>query len=270
MILNRLRGFPIKNPSDFNDFTVAFGWKELPYVGGAAVRKHVTGAVYTTNECPPEKSINFHHEMAHLPKFPSHLFFYCEMPPDHGGETPLCLSNLAYERIKQAEPELVEELALKGVKYTLILPDNDDHSSNSGRGWQSAYMTSSKTEVEELLNNQGYTFTWMSDGCLKTVSPVLPPIRVDPRSGKHTWFNNIVAAFSISDSRNDSKRVVTLGEEGSLLDTKKIENCQRILNASAITFKWKRNDVLLLDNTLVLHARNAYSGNRKVLAAIFE
>ena len=60
------RGFPIKNANDFNDFSLAFGWKELPYIGGAAVRTHVTGCVYTTNECPNSLAINFHHEMAQV------------------------------------------------------------------------------------------------------------------------------------------------------------------------------------------------------------
>ncbi len=35
------RGFPINNAKDFNDFSLAFGWQDLPYMGGAAVRKNV-------------------------------------------------------------------------------------------------------------------------------------------------------------------------------------------------------------------------------------
>ena len=27
------RGFPIHEPKDFNDFAVAFGWENLPYIG---------------------------------------------------------------------------------------------------------------------------------------------------------------------------------------------------------------------------------------------
>ena len=71
------RGFPVNDANDFNEFSLAFGWTELPYIGGAAVRKHVTGTVYTANECPPEKSINFHHEMAQVFLFfvYFHIFF---------------------------------------------------------------------------------------------------------------------------------------------------------------------------------------------------
>jgi hypothetical protein len=198
------------------------------------------------------------------------LFFYCELPPESGGETPLCLSNVAYERIKETEPSLVEELETKGVRYSLILPDRDDFSTNNGRGWQSAYLTNSKEEAEKILKEQEASYTWLPNGSLQTVSKILPPIRIDKRTGKKNWFNNIVAAFSIPDLRNDPKKVVTMGDEETFLDSQKIQICQNIINESAVSFKWEKHDVLLLDNNLVLHARNSYFGNRRVLAALFE
>ncbi len=79
------RGFPVNTPNDFNDFTLAFGWNEMVGIGGAAVRNHILGAVYTSNESPPDQPIRFHHEMAIVPKYPSHLFFYCDTPASDGG-----------------------------------------------------------------------------------------------------------------------------------------------------------------------------------------
>lgn len=61
-----LRGFPIKTASDFNDVVEAFGFEELPYVGGAAPRNNVVGRVYTANESPPDQKIPFHHEMSQV------------------------------------------------------------------------------------------------------------------------------------------------------------------------------------------------------------
>ena len=42
------RGCPINSPKDFNDFALAFGWKDLPYIGGAAVRTQIHGVVFTS------------------------------------------------------------------------------------------------------------------------------------------------------------------------------------------------------------------------------
>lgn len=60
------RGFPVNTASDFNDVVEAFGFEELPYVGGAAPRTNVVGRVFTANESPPDQKIPFHHEMAQV------------------------------------------------------------------------------------------------------------------------------------------------------------------------------------------------------------
>nr|XP_023875897.1 clavaminate synthase-like protein At3g21360 [Quercus suber] len=61
-----LRGFPVNTASDFNDVVEAFGFEELPYVGGAAPRSNVVGRVFTTNDSPPDQKVPFHHEMAQV------------------------------------------------------------------------------------------------------------------------------------------------------------------------------------------------------------
>lgn len=61
------RGFSsVSSASDFNDVVEAFGYDELPYVGGAAPRTNVVGRVFTSNESPPDQKIPFHHEMAQV------------------------------------------------------------------------------------------------------------------------------------------------------------------------------------------------------------
>lgn len=63
-----LRGFPVSTASNFNDVVEALGFKEFPYIGGAASRTHVTGRIFTANEAPPENIITFHHEMSNVIK----------------------------------------------------------------------------------------------------------------------------------------------------------------------------------------------------------
>lgn len=61
-----LRGFPARAAADFDRAVDAFGYPELPYVGGAAPRSNVVGRVFTANESPPDQKIPFHHEMAQV------------------------------------------------------------------------------------------------------------------------------------------------------------------------------------------------------------
>ncbi|CAF0954143.1 unnamed protein product [Didymodactylos carnosus] len=264
------RHFPIDNPSDFNQFALEFGWKDLPYIGGAAPRSRVVGVVFTTNESPPSKPIPFHHEMAQVPKFPSHLFFYCDIPSSRGGATPICYSPLIYETIRQERPEFVAKLEEKCIRYTRILPDGDDNSSAIGRGWQSTYLTEDPKRAEELCKEQGTDYEWLENGCLKTVTKVLPAIRLDERTGKHSWFNSIVAAYKgWRDSRNDPKKAVTYGD-GTEIEEEYIEFCETLMQKLCVSFKWEKGDVLLIDNKQVLHSREAFEPPRKILAALFQ
>lgn len=69
------RGFPVHTASDFNAVVEAFGYEELPYVGGAAPRTNVVGRVFTANESPPDQKIPFHHEMAQVSHSQTLSFF---------------------------------------------------------------------------------------------------------------------------------------------------------------------------------------------------
>ncbi len=127
--------------------------------------------------------------MAQVPKFPSNLFFYCDIEPNERGETPICFSNAVYERINQEMPHFVKNLLDKQVRYTRILPEDDDPSSIIGRSWKSAYLTQDKQEAERKCREQGSQFEWLPDGSLKTTSKTFPAIKQDPRTGKLFFFN---------------------------------------------------------------------------------
>lgn len=264
------RGFPVMDAKDFNDFSLAFGWEDLPYIGGAAVRKNVYGVVFTSNESPPDQPIPFHHEMAQVPTFPSNLFFYCDVPAVEGGETPIVLSNIVYEQVNKEMPEFVKELKEKGVTYTRIIPEEDDSESAIGRGWKSTYLTDDKKVAEERCTAHGGHFEWLDNGNLKTVTKVLPAIRTDKRTGKEMWFNSIVAAyFGWVDSRNEADKSVKYGDD-TFLNPKHVSRARDILHENRVSFKWEKNDVLLVDNHQTLHSRETFVPPRRVLATLFK
>nr|GEX47539.1 Ras-related protein RABA5a [Tanacetum cinerariifolium] len=61
--------FPVSSAFDFNEVVEAFGYCHIPYMGGTAIRTHVIGNVFMTNESPLDKKIHFHHEMALQPEY---------------------------------------------------------------------------------------------------------------------------------------------------------------------------------------------------------
>ena len=78
-------GFDITSVNEWASVLYKSGIKEMPYVGGAAVRNLIIGndqdmkdmQILTTNESPPSEPIPFHHELSHVPDSPDFICFYC-------------------------------------------------------------------------------------------------------------------------------------------------------------------------------------------------
>ncbi|KAM7254468.1 hypothetical protein ACFE04_003848 [Oxalis oulophora] len=261
------RGFHVTSPNEFNDVVESFGYEELPYVGGAAPRSNVVGRVFTSNESPPDQKIPFHHEMAQVPEFPSKLFFFCEVEPQSGGETPIVLSHIVYKRMKERYPEFVERLEQHGLIYTRILGDGDDPSSPIGRGWKSTFLTDDKIVAEERAAKLGMKLEWLENGVKSVMGPI-PAIKLDESRQRKVWFNSMVAAYTgWEDSRNDPKKAVTFGD-GQPLPADIIYDCLKILEEESVAFPWQKGDVLLIDNWAVLHSRRSFAPPRRVLASL--
>ncbi|KAA0059475.1 hypothetical protein IC582_002780 [Cucumis melo] len=261
------RGFPVEAASDFNDVVEAFGYEEFPYVGGAAPRSKVVGRVFTANESPPDQKIPFHHELAQVSEFPAKLFFYCEVEPRSGGETPIVLSHVVYERVKEKYPEFVERLEEQGLIYTRVLGEDDDPSSPIGRGWKSTFLTHDKSIAEERAAKLGMKLEWLKDG-VKTVMGPIPAIKYDKVRQRKIWFNSMVAAYTgWEDARNDPVKAVTFGD-GTPLPADIVYGCLRILEEESVAIPWQKGDILLIDNWAVLHSRRPFLPPRRILASL--
>jgi len=62
-------------------------------------------------------------------------------------------------------------------------------------------------------------------------------------------------------------RFLTYGD-GTSMEVPPLEYAKKILEENAVEIKWKKGDVALLDNYLVMHARRLYEGPRQVYASL--
>lgn len=105
------RGFEIlAEVGDFHNAVEALDYATMDYVGGAAVRTQLTPRVFTANESPSSENIPFHHEMAQTPHPPTHLFFFCDVPAQTGGETPILVSHEVYDRLRELHPHVLDDI----------------------------------------------------------------------------------------------------------------------------------------------------------------
>lgn len=264
------RNFPFDTPKDFDDFAKAFGYKEFPYVGGGAVRVRVVGNTFTASEAPPGNAIPFHHEMAHVRDYPLILFFYCDTPSKEGGQTPILLSNVVYRKMAEIEPEFVSRLENESLRYTRIVPDQQDITSHIGRNWRSTFLAKDKEEAERNAKAVGYEIEWLEDGSVRTTTPELPGVRIDERTGKKMWFNSIAGVhYAWTDARNDGSKAATF-PNGETVPQRLVNAIERAMDEAEVSFDWQRRDALLIDNRTVQHARAAhFVPPRRILASLY-
>lgn len=263
------RGFPLTGPEDFDRFIAAFDLPNFPYEDSLsnAVRVIKTPRVFTANEAPPTVTIFLHHEMAQTPIYPSKLFFFCEQPAESGGATPLCRSDVLWDRLREECPEFARNCESKGLKYSNVMPSQNDPTSGMGRSWQSTLRASTPEQAEERLRRLGYSWTWLADGCLGVTTPVLPAVR-KLADGRTSFFNQLIAAFQgWKDERNDPSRAIAFGD-GMPLDRDAVNVATRLGEQLSFNLPWQRGDVALVDNYVTMHGRRAFTGTRKVLASL--
>jgi hypothetical protein len=132
------RGFHVKDAVAFGSFISGFvGWQDLPYEDSLslAVRLPVCDRVCTTNE-GKTGGIIWHHEQASAPRYPSKVFFYCEVPAAHGGATGVTPSWAVHDALARKYPDFLAECVAKGIVYRLSLPEIPDSGSGVGRSWK--------------------------------------------------------------------------------------------------------------------------------------
>ena len=222
----------------------------------------------TANESPPDEKIPLHHEMAQTRQPPDYIFFYCDTAPTAGGATTLFDSRAAYDLLNLVDQSLAKQLETQGVRYNRVMPAITDPASPIGRSWQETFLVETKPEAERVMQGQGLRWQWLDGDELRTESPILPAVRLDPVSGRKTFFNSVIAAFTgWNDVRNLGHRAVQLGG-GAYLPSAVFEQFLERAASEVVNIPWQVGDMLWLDNRLVMHARQPFEGARQIYTAI--
>lgn len=265
------RGFPISDAVSYDRFFSAFGYNNFTYKESLsnAVRINYTDLVFSANEAPKDVEIYLHSEMAQTPIFPNIISLFCEKTADTGGATILCRSDIVYQKVVAAEPQLTEKLAREGIKYTNTMPSGDNPDSAQGRGWHSTLSVASREQAEEKLLSLGYQWQWHADGSLSAQTRALPAIKsVD--GDRQVFFNQIVAAYQgWKGVKEDPSAGLCFGDD-SAIPKHFLDTICDIAAETAYDLVWQDGDVAVVDNHLSMHGRRPYGGDtvRRVLVTL--
>jgi alpha-ketoglutarate-dependent taurine dioxygenase len=263
------RGFPIATPDAFHAFVEAVVGELMEYRERSSPRHEEGNRVYTSTDHPADQRIFLHNEHSYAQRFPLKLFFCCLVPSETGGQTPIADTRRIFDRV---DPAIRDRFAEKGWMYVRNFGDG------FGLSWQTVFQTSDPAEVEAYCARNGIQCEWKPGNRLRT-RQVRPAAAVHPRTGERTWFNHatffhvttlpaemrqgLLADFAEEDLPNN-----TYYGDGSRIEDETMDALRAAYQAETVLFDWERGDVLLVDNMLASHAREPFTGARKVLVAM--
>jgi len=272
-----LRGWGPCGPKDFSDLNAALHEDtSFDMSCSAGPRNEVAPGIFTANEAPPEDTIPFHHEMAQCAAPPSHISFFCEKPAAEGGATPIIMSHLVTAHLRSSHPRTAEKLQELGVRYLRVQPEATDSTSALGKSWKVTFGET-REEAEAQMAREGYTWTWLPGGGLRTVSRVMNALVIDERSGRESFFTAaettlkempIPTEAAGADERPCKAVIFGDGSELDEDDKAALRDLGKFMERAQVAFAWEAGDALILNNSTVMHARQNFCPPRRILAAL--
>lgn len=258
------RGFRIENADDFSQFITAIKGVPMEYKNRSSPRSEVLKNIYTSTDYPRDQKINMHNEMDYDIDWPMLIAFYCQIAPATGGETPIVDSRKVLQNISEKTREKFEN----GIHYIRNL------TPELGLSAEEVFQTNSKNEIRQFCSERKMIPEWVSSDHLR-ITWNRPAIRKHPITEEQVWFNHgyffnyrTLEPSICQIINHENLPYNTCYADGSQIEAPIIEELRDAYENSKITFSWQQGDVLLLDNMLMAHSRNSYTGNRKILVAM--
>ncbi|MCB1021566.1 MAG: TauD/TfdA family dioxygenase [Acidobacteria bacterium] len=263
-----LRRFAPLSPPELEPAIQAGFGALMAYEYRSTPRGTVHGRVYSSTSYPADRSIPLHHEMAYASDWPMIVAFLCVQPSEQGGETPIADGRRVFARISEPTRERFLD---KGVLY----------ERNYGEGvdlpWSEVFQTDDRARVEAYCAGAGIEWEWRGENGLSTRQR-RPAACRHPSTGEWIWFNQAhlfhpsslppeVRRQFESLPAHERPRYARYGD-GSPLEEAALEEIREAYAAEAVSFPWRRGDLLILDNMLAAHGRAPYSGPRSVVVAM--
>ena len=265
-----LRGFDINSISEFNQIFKNLEIKLLEYCYRSTPRTKLGGKIYTATEYPADRVIPLHNENSYSKFWPQRLYFFCSVPALEEGETSLADSSVVYEKIDLKIKEMFE-------KYGLIYVRN--YTQGIDLSWQEVFQTSDKEAVSKYCTDHDIEYEWKKGNPELTTKQTCQATLVHKVRKKKVWFNQAhIFHYSALDKDIQNKLIKELGCQnmprnviygnGKNIEKEVIEHINNVYNKEKTKVKWKRGDLLLVDNIMVAHGRERFKGKRELAIAM--
>jgi alpha-ketoglutarate-dependent taurine dioxygenase len=263
------RGFVVADNESFSRFIAATSSEWADYREPATPRREVSSNIFTSTEYPAEQRIPLHNENSHCTSWPLKIYFYSVVPALSGGQTPIADCRKVLARIPDS---LIARFEQRKWRYARHF------GSGLGFSWNKVFQTDDRAEVERYCQGNAMEFEWGAHDSF-TVRYVRPAVRVHPVTGEAIWFNHglffnpisidpSIREMLLESFTPDELPYTTYYGDGEPIADEDLEIIAQAYREETRSFAWQTHDVLLADNMLVAHGRNAFKGPRKVLVGM--
>lgn len=236
------RGFDV-NVEIFKEFTNLLSINFINYSGGAFNRRVINGDETLLSVNDFKSDIKLHGEMYYQKDIPLMLWFFCANPPLEDGETTVCDGRQFFNEISNSTKELFSQ---KKLKFTVNMSKED---------WQKKYQTDDLNQLEEICRKNNIYLKIYDDQSimLEYISPAIIP----SKCGKYQVFIN-----SLLPTKQFSPNILQF-EDDSDIPEEVVAELNQIAEKITTQISWRKGDILMIDNTRILHGRRAFADEQR-------
>lgn len=243
------RGFEV-NTDKFKQFTELLSTNFVSYVGGAYSREMINGdkTLLSVTGGKLHFAVPFHGEMYYKKQRPDILWFYCATPALKDGETTVCDGIQVYDELSKSTQELFQNKRLKYIR------------SYAADVWQKIYQTEDLKLVEQVCHDNDMQLQVKPDNSI-TTEYISSAIQAS-RCGKHNVFINNILPVIEQETKGSNSSLVRL-EDNSKIPDNIINEIKEVTDKLTYLVCWQKGDILMVDNTRLLHGRRSFSDNQR-------
>lgn len=247
------------------------------YNGAGGVKRKTiedTSFVDSAAGAPAEVTIQFHNEMAYATSFPKYVTFAMVKQAEEDGTTLLADNLKVQESMSTALLDKFRDLGVQYIRY--LHEESERDAPDFYQSWNGAFLVDNIDEAMRKANDRK-TFSILERHDDRRLRHTLwcPVFHEHPQHGD-LFFNSVLnrhASWLDGHSYWDSvayeeRPYHCLWGDGVAFSADELKEIRDVYRENTVPVRLDPGDVLVLDNLRIVHGRNPYRGDARLLGLL--
>jgi len=245
----------------FEGLTNRFSGDYMSHEGGGSVRQVINrdgdqtimSVAYSYNaEAQRSFPLALHSDRSYTKSHPPIMWFCCKRPSEVDGQTTIADGRLFYQELSESTRQFLLD---NPIKYIRRYKDGE---------WQLLWQTDDLGRVAEYARENEMAYSVDDEGTVQTEF-VTCAIQKDRWGGQDVFLNSMLLVEWQESVLKRGHTTSVRMSDGSRLPEAIWDELKEVANRVTREVEWGCGDILMVDNTRVLHGRRAFTDpNREV------